>query len=76
MSHVTSTRGARDVHVLHETLHVSSTEQLGDERLGREALEIVEVLSRSEEDDRSLGRSDAESTTETGWRSAWSPLRR
>lgn len=49
-----------DEHMLHQSLHVSSTEQLGDERLRREPLKIVEVLSSSEEDDGSLGGGDAE----------------
>ena len=46
-------------HVFHESLHISSTEQLGDERLRREPLEIVQVLSGTEEDDGCLGGRDA-----------------
>jgi hypothetical protein len=44
--------------VLDETLHVTHSKQLGDEWLRGESLEIVQVLSRSEEDDRCFCRGD------------------
>ena len=56
----------RDVlHVLDEALHVAQPEQLGDERLRRELVQVVEVLADAEEDDRRLGRRDA-AARETG----------
>ena len=47
------------VHVLDEALHVAEAEEFGDEGLGGEAVEVVQVLADTEEDDGSLGRGDA-----------------
>ena len=43
------------VHMFHETLNISETEQFRDEWLWRELLEIVQMLANTEEDDGGLG---------------------
>jgi hypothetical protein len=59
-AHIREENEKDDAHMLHETLHIASTEELGDARLGGEPFEVVEVFSRSEEDDGSFGGGDAE----------------
>lgn len=44
------------LHVLHETLHVAHAEKLGDERLRRELVEVMQVLADTEEDYGSTSR--------------------
>lgn len=54
------------LHVLHQPLNVSKAKEFGNERLGRELVEIMEMFTDTKEDDRSLRRSYPKSVLSKG----------
>ncbi len=50
---------ARHPHMLEQPLHVTHSQELGNERLWGELLQIIQMFSYTEEDDRRLGSRDA-----------------